>query len=50
VVDQELLQLSANKQKVDEIMRHDRRITFREIAAQLGVGRHAVQEMREILE
>jgi hypothetical protein len=38
-----------NKQKVDELIRKDRRITFREISAQLGVGRHAVQEMMEIL-
>jgi plasmid stabilization system protein ParE len=38
-----------NKQKVDEIIREDRRITFREIAAQLGVGHHAVLEMMEIL-
>jgi transposase len=38
-----------NKQKVDELMRQDRRITVREIAAQLGVGHHAVQEMIEIL-
>jgi predicted ArsR family transcriptional regulator len=38
-----------NKQKVDELMRQDRRITFREIAEQLGVGYHAVQEMMEIL-
>jgi transposase len=37
-----------NKQKVDELIRQDRRITFREIAAQLGVGHHAVQEMMEI--
>jgi transposase len=38
-----------NRQKVDELIRQDRRITFREIAAQLGVGHHAVQEMLEIL-
>jgi transposase len=38
-----------NKQKVDELIRQDRRITAREIAAQLGVGHHAVQEMMEIL-
>jgi transposase len=38
-----------NKQKVDELIK-DQRITFREIAAQLGVGHHAVQEMMEILE
>jgi hypothetical protein len=36
-----------NRQKVDEIIRQNRRITFREIAAQLGVGAHAVQEMVE---
>jgi hypothetical protein len=33
-----------NKQKVDELIRQDRRITFRETAAQLGVGHHAIQE------
>jgi hypothetical protein len=38
-----------NKQKVDEIIRQVRRITVREIAAQLGVRHHAVQEMMEIL-
>jgi hypothetical protein len=38
-----------NKQKVDELIRQDRRITVREIAAQLGVEHHAVQEMMEIL-
>jgi hypothetical protein len=38
-----------NKQKVDELIRQDRRITVRETAAQLGVGHHAVQEMMEIL-
>jgi transposase len=38
-----------NKQKVDELIRQDRKITVREIAAQLGVGHHAVQEMMEIL-
>jgi transposase len=38
-----------NKQKVDELIRQDRRITFREIAEQLGVGHHAVQDMAEIL-
>jgi hypothetical protein len=38
-----------NKQKVDELIRQDRRITAREIAVQLGVGHHAVQEMMEIL-
>jgi transposase len=38
-----------NKQKVDELIKEDRRITVREIAVQLGVGHHAVQEMTEIL-
>jgi transposase len=38
-----------NKQKVDELIRQDRKITFREIAAQLGVGHHAVQGMMDIL-
>jgi transposase len=38
-----------NKQNVDELIRQDRRITFRETAAQLGVGHIAVQEMMEIL-
>jgi transposase len=38
-----------NKQKVDEPIRQDRRITFRETEAQLGVGHHAVQEMMDIL-
>jgi transposase len=38
-----------NKQKVDELIRQDRRITVREIAVQFGVGHHAVQEMMEIL-
>jgi hypothetical protein len=38
-----------NKQKVDEVIRQDRRITVREIAPQLGVGHHAVQEMMAIL-
>jgi hypothetical protein len=38
-----------NKQKVVELIRQDRRITVREIAAQLGVGHHAVQEMMEIM-
>jgi hypothetical protein len=37
-----------NKQKVDELIRQDRRITFREILAQLGVGHYAVREMMEI--
>jgi hypothetical protein len=39
VVDRELLQLSATSKKSDKS----------EIAAQLGVGHHAVQEMMEIL-
>jgi transposase len=38
-----------SKQKVDEFVRQDRRITVREIAAQLGVRHHAVQEVMEIL-
>jgi transposase len=38
-----------NKQKVDELIRQDRRITVREIAVQLEVGHCAVQEMMEIL-
>jgi transposase len=33
-----------NKQNVDELIGQDRRITFREIAVQLGMGHHAVQE------
>jgi hypothetical protein len=37
-----------NKQKVDELIRQDRRITVTEIAMLLGVGHHAVQ-MIEIL-
>jgi hypothetical protein len=36
-----------NKQKVDELIRQDRRITVRESAAQLGVGHHAVQQISE---
>jgi transposase len=39
----------SSKQKVDEPIRQDRRITAREIAAQLGVGYFAVREMMEIL-
>jgi hypothetical protein len=35
------------KKHVDELITKDRRITFREISAQLGVGQHAVQEMVE---
>jgi transposase len=38
-----------NKQKVDELIRKDRRITFREIAAQLGLGHYAVQDIVRIL-
>jgi transposase len=38
----------SNKQKVDEL-RQNRSITVREIAVQLGVGNHAVQDMMEIL-
>jgi hypothetical protein len=37
-----------NKQKVDELIRQNRNITVREIAEQLGVGNHAVQDMMEI--
>jgi hypothetical protein len=32
-----------NKQTVDELIGQDRRITFREIAVQLGMGNHAVR-------
>jgi transposase len=39
----------SNKQKVYELIRQDRRITFREIAAQLEVGHLAIQDMMEIL-
>jgi hypothetical protein len=49
VVERELLQLSTNKQKIDGIMRQNRRITFRDIAVQLGVGHLAVREMMDIL-
>jgi hypothetical protein len=38
-----------NKQRVDELIRKDRRITVREIATQLGVGHHEVHGMMEIL-
>jgi transposase len=38
------------KQKVNELIRQDGRITVREITEQLGVGHHEVQEMMEILE
>jgi hypothetical protein len=38
-----------NMQKVDELIRQNRRIRVREIAAQLGVCHHAIQEMMEIL-
>jgi hypothetical protein len=38
-----------NKQEVDELIRQDRRITFREITAQLGVGHHAVQKMMKVV-
>jgi plasmid stabilization system protein ParE len=37
-----------NKQKVDELIRQDKRITVRETAAQLGVGHHTVQKVMEI--
>jgi transposase len=33
-----------NKQKVDELIRQDQRITVRETASQLEAGHHAVQE------
>jgi hypothetical protein len=36
-----------NRRNVDELIRQDRRITVREIAAQLGVGHHGVQMMME---
>jgi hypothetical protein len=39
----------AQQGKIDELIRQDRRITFREIAARLAVGHHAVQEIMEIL-
>jgi transposase len=35
-----------NKQKIDELIRQDKRITVREIAAQLGIGHHTVQKMK----
>jgi transposase len=38
-----------NKQRVYELIRQDPRITVREIAAQLGVGHHEVQEMIGLL-
>jgi transposase len=38
-----------NKQKVNELIRQDGRITVREITEQLGVWHHAVQMMMEIL-
>jgi biotin carboxylase len=38
-----------NKQKVDELIRQDRRLTAREIAARLSVGHHVVQKRTEIL-
>jgi hypothetical protein len=49
VVDRELAATERNKQKVDEPIGQDRRITFRETAAQLGVEHNAVQEMMVIL-
>jgi hypothetical protein len=39
---------SAHTQQVNELIRKDRRITVREITAQLGAGRHAVQEMETL--
>jgi plasmid stabilization system protein ParE len=38
-----------NTKNVDELIRQDRRITVREIAAQLAVGHHAIQKTMEIL-
>jgi transposase len=38
-----------NKQKLDEIIREDEKLTFREIAARLRVGHHEVQKMMELL-
>jgi transposase len=38
-----------NKRKVEELIRQDRGLTVTEIAAQLGMGHHAVQEMMDIL-
>jgi hypothetical protein len=49
VVDHRTDATERNKQKVDELIRQDRRITVRETAAQLGMGHIAVQEMMEIL-
>ena len=34
-----------NEQKVDELISEDQRVTVREIAAQVGKGHHAIQEM-----
>jgi hypothetical protein len=48
VIDRKLLRLSATSKKVDELIRQDRRITVREIVAQLGVGHQAAQEIMEI--
>jgi hypothetical protein len=39
----------SNKQKFDELIRQDRKRIGREIAAQLEVEHHEVQEMMEIL-
>jgi hypothetical protein len=47
VVDPEQLQLSATSKKVDEL--ETRPKDNRGIAAQLGVGHHAVQEVMDIL-
>jgi transposase len=41
--DQRTAATERNKQKVDELIRQDRRITVREIAEQLGVGHCAVR-------
>jgi transposase len=35
-----------NKQKVDELIRQDRRVTVREIASQLGVVHHAIRRRK----
>lgn len=38
-----------NKERVDALIRDDRRVTVRAIAAELGIGYSAVQEMVETL-
>ena len=37
--------IECNDQKVDSLISEDRRVMAREIAVQLGIGHHAVQEM-----